>query len=132
MVRECCARSPTRTYPGHLHTYSYGAAGAHVPLDPRTGHVQLVDYLSVEDIGRIINPLTANGQAVGAVVQGLGGVFLEHLQYDENGQLLTGSLADYLLPLASDFPNIRAIITGRSEERRVGKECRAGSAGENY
>ena len=76
--------------------------------------MRLLDYVMVEDIGRVINPLTANGQAVGAVVQGLGGVFLEHLQYDENGQLLTGSLADYLLPLASDFPNIRAIITGDS------------------
>jgi len=46
---------------------------------------------------------------VGAVVQGLGGAFLENFAYDENGQLLTGSLADYLLPTASDFPNIRAI-----------------------
>src|SRR5207253_4480347 len=108
------ARSAEGSFAGHLHTYSYGAAAAHVAVDARTGHVQVVDYLMVEDIGRVINPLTANGQAVGAVVQGLGGVFLEHLQYDENGQLLTGSLADYLLPLASDFPNIRAIITGDS------------------
>jgi carbon-monoxide dehydrogenase large subunit len=46
---------------------------------------------------------------VGAVVQGLGGAFLEHFIYDEDGQLLTGSFADYLLPTASDFPNIRAV-----------------------
>jgi aerobic carbon-monoxide dehydrogenase large subunit len=46
---------------------------------------------------------------VGAIVQGLGGAFLEHFIYDEDGQLLTGSLADYLLPTASDFPRIRAI-----------------------
>jgi aerobic carbon-monoxide dehydrogenase large subunit len=107
-------RSAEGTFANHHHTYAYGAAAAHVAVDPRTGHVQLLEYVMVEDIGRVINPLTANGQAVGAVVQGLGGVFLEHLQYDENGQLLTGSLADYLLPLASDFPNIRAIITGDS------------------
>ncbi len=73
-----------------------------------------LDYVTVEDIGRIINPLTAAGQAVGAVVQGLGGVFLEHLQYDENGQFLTASLADYLLPSSTDFPRIRAFVTEES------------------
>src|SRR5438067_3928425 len=108
------AKSAEGTFAGHLHTYSYGAAAAHVAVDPRTGHVQLVDYLMVEDIGRVINPLTANGQAVGAVVQGLGGTLLEHLQYDAQGQFLTASLADYLLPGADDFPSIRAIITGNS------------------
>src|SRR5438067_1780726 len=108
------AKSAEGSFAGHLHTYSYGAAAAHVAVDPRTGHVQLVDYLMVEDIGRVINPLTANGQAVGAVVQGLGGTLLEHLQYDAQGQFLTASLADYLLPGADDFPSIRAIITGNS------------------
>ena len=95
----------------HKHTYAYGAAAAHVAVDPKTGQVRLVDYVTVEDIGRIINPLTAAGQAVGAVVQGLGGVFLEHLQYDADGQFLTASLADYLLPSATDFPSIRAFVT---------------------
>jgi len=113
-LKEKGGRCAEGTFANHHHTYAYGAAAAHVAVDPRTGVVKLLDYVMVEDIGRVINPLTANGQAVGAVVQGLGGVFLEHLQYDENGQLLTGSLADYLLPLASDFPNIRAIITGDS------------------
>ena len=67
----------------HKRTYAYGAAAAHVAVDPRTGEAR-VDYVTVEDIGRIINPLTATGQAIGAVVQGLGGVFLEELQYDEH------------------------------------------------
>jgi aerobic carbon-monoxide dehydrogenase large subunit len=53
--------------------------------------------------------LTLHGQAIGGMVQGLGGAFLEHLVYDENGQLLTGSLADYVIPAATDFPEIRAI-----------------------
>ena len=75
----------------------------------RPGTLQLLDYLAVEDVGRIINPLTLHGQTVGAVVQGLGGALLEHIVYDENGQLLTGSLADYLMPSASDFPQIRAM-----------------------
>jgi carbon-monoxide dehydrogenase large subunit len=113
-VMKSGGRSAEGTFANHHHTYAYGAAAAHVAVDPRTGHVQLVDYTMVEDIGRVINPLTAQGQAVGAVVQGLGGVFLEHLQYDEDGQFLTASLADYLMPLASDFPNIRAFIRGES------------------
>jgi carbon-monoxide dehydrogenase large subunit len=91
------------------HTYSYGAQAAHVAVDAKIGHVQLVDYVVVVDCGRIINPLTLNGQVIGSLVQGLGGAFLEHLMYDDEGQLLTGSLADYLLPTASDFPNLRAV-----------------------
>jgi carbon-monoxide dehydrogenase large subunit len=102
------------TFANHRHTYAYGAAAAHVAVDPKTGHVEVIEYVTVEDIGRIINPLTAAGQAVGAVVQGLGGTLLEHLQYDENGQFLTASLADYLLPTATDFPNIRAIVLENS------------------
>jgi carbon-monoxide dehydrogenase large subunit len=91
------------------YTWAYGTQAAHVAVDPGTGHVKVIDYLSVEDVGRIINPLTLHGQAIGSIVQGLGGAFLEHLVYDDNGQLLTGSFADYLLPTASDFPNIRSI-----------------------
>jgi carbon-monoxide dehydrogenase large subunit len=90
-------------------TYSYGAHAAHIAVDPRTGGVEVIDYVAVEDVGRIINPATLHGQAVGAIVQGLGGVFLEHLVYDDEAQLLTGSLADYLMPTASDFPVVRAV-----------------------
>jgi carbon-monoxide dehydrogenase large subunit len=56
-----------------------------------------------------VNPLTLHGQVIGATVQGLGGALMEDLVYDENGQLLAGTLADYLIPTAPDFPNIRAI-----------------------
>jgi aerobic carbon-monoxide dehydrogenase large subunit len=55
----------------------------------------------------VLNPLIVHGQAVGAIVQGLGGTFMEHLQYDESGQILTASFADYLVPTAADFPAIR-------------------------
>jgi carbon-monoxide dehydrogenase large subunit len=92
------------------HTWAYGAHAAHVAVDARTGHVALVDYVAVENCGRMINPLTLKGQLVGATVQGLGGTFMEHLAYDEHGQLLTGSLADYLIPTASDFPKIRGYV----------------------
>jgi carbon-monoxide dehydrogenase large subunit len=90
-------------------TYAYGAAAAHVAVDPETGRVELVDYLVVEDVGRIVNPLTLHGQVIGATLQGLGGAFMEDLVYDANGQLLAGSLADYSIPIATDFPRIRAI-----------------------
>jgi carbon-monoxide dehydrogenase large subunit len=92
------------------HTYTYGAHAAHVAVDPKLGHVDLLDYVVVADCGRIINPLTVHGQTVGSVVQGLGGAMMEHLVYDQDAQLLTGSLADYLIPTASDFPNIRAVM----------------------
>ncbi|MCA6106732.1 xanthine dehydrogenase family protein molybdopterin-binding subunit [Bradyrhizobium cenepequi] len=91
------------------YTWAYGTQAAHVAVDPGTGHVKVVDFISVEDVGRMINPLTLHGQAIGSIVQGLGGAFLEHLVYDDEGQLLTGSFADYLMPTASDFPNIRSI-----------------------
>ena len=90
-------------------TYSYGSAAAHIAVDPGTGQVELLDLLVVEDVGRIVNPLTLHGQAIGGVVQGLGGAFLENLVYDASGQLLAGNLSDYLIPTAPDFPRIRAI-----------------------
>jgi aerobic carbon-monoxide dehydrogenase large subunit len=93
------------------HTYTCGTHAAHVTVDARIGQVEIVDYVTVVDCGRIINPMTVRGQVIGSLVQGLGGALLEHLRYDEDGQLLTGSLADYLLPTAGDFPNLRAIVT---------------------
>jgi carbon-monoxide dehydrogenase large subunit len=90
-------------------TYTYGAHAAYVTVDPRTGHVDILDYVALEDLGRALNPMVVHGQLIGAVVQGLGGAFLDHLVYDDEGQLLTGSLADYLVPLATDFPNVRGI-----------------------
>jgi carbon-monoxide dehydrogenase large subunit len=98
------------SFANHRHTYSYGAHAAHVAVDARTGHVQILDYVAVEDVGRIINPSTLRGQVIGAIVQGLGGTFLEHFVYDENGQLQTTTFADYMTPTAPDFPNIRAFL----------------------
>jgi aerobic carbon-monoxide dehydrogenase large subunit len=90
-------------------TYTYGTAIAHVTVDPRTGGVEVLDYLVVDDVGRIINPETLHGQVVGAAVQGLGSTFTEEIIYDENGQLLIASLADYMVPVATDYPVVRAI-----------------------
>jgi aerobic carbon-monoxide dehydrogenase large subunit len=95
------------TFASHHHTYAPGTAAAHVAVDPETGVVEVIDYVMVEDVGRIINPLTLSGQSMGGVVQGMGGTFCENLAYDEHGQLLAGSLMDYALPIAKDFPNFR-------------------------
>ena len=97
------------TFASEKRTYSYGAHAAHVAVDPRTGQVDVLEYVAVEDVGRILNPNTLHGQTVGAIVQGLGGSLLEQLVYDEHGQLLTASLASYLLPNTVDYPYIRSI-----------------------
>jgi aerobic carbon-monoxide dehydrogenase large subunit len=97
------------TFSTTIRTYSYGAHACHVAVDPGTGDVEILDYVAIEDVGRVINPHIVHGQAIGALVQGLGGAFMEQVVYDENGQILSTSLADYLTPVASDFPNIRAI-----------------------
>jgi carbon-monoxide dehydrogenase large subunit len=108
-LRELAGISVDGTYASNKRTYSYGAHAVHVAVDAKIGRVDVLEYVAVEDVGRIINPETLHGQCVGAIVQGLGGALLEQLVYDDNGQLLTGSLADYLMPTASDFPSIHAV-----------------------
>jgi carbon-monoxide dehydrogenase large subunit len=98
------------SFANHHHTYSYGAHAAHVAVDPNTGHVEVLDYVAVEDVGRIINPATLRGQVLGAAIQGLSGTFLERFAYDDNGQPLSVSFADYLMATAADFPNIRVFL----------------------
>ncbi|MCC7085303.1 MAG: xanthine dehydrogenase family protein, partial [Pirellulales bacterium] len=100
--------SVEKKFLNNKHTFNYGTHAAHVAVDIKLGSIEVVDYVAVEDPGVVINPLTIHGQVIGAIVQGLGGTLLEHLVYDDDGQLLTGSFADYLLPLATDFSNIRA------------------------
>jgi aerobic carbon-monoxide dehydrogenase large subunit len=90
-------------------TYSYGTTIAHVAVDPATGQVEVLDFVTVDDVGRVINPLTLHGQVVGATVQGLGSVFSEEIRYDASGQPLVGSLADYLIPVATDYPHVTTI-----------------------
>jgi carbon-monoxide dehydrogenase large subunit len=90
-------------------TYSYGAHACHLTVDARTGQVEILDYVAIEDVGVAINPHIVHGQAIGALVQGLGGVFLDQIVYDRDAQMLNASLADYLVPLATDFSNVRAI-----------------------
>jgi carbon-monoxide dehydrogenase large subunit len=90
-------------------TYTPGTAVAHVAVDPATGRVDVLELVIVDDVGRVINPLTLHGQVYGAAVQGLGSVFTEEILYDENGQLLVASLADYMVPVATDYPHLHTV-----------------------
>ena len=85
------------------------ASGVHamiVKVDPETFLVEIEKYVVVHDCGKMINPLILEGQIQGGVAQGIGNAFYEQLHFDENGTLLNASLMDYLLPTASDVPNI--------------------------
>ena len=76
-----------------------------VEVEPETGFVEVVRYMSVNDFGVIVNPLLVQGQAHGGIVQGIGQALYEHVAYSEEGQLLTASYQDYALPRASDVPS---------------------------
>lgn len=87
-------------------TYTSAAHLAVVEVDPDTGRVMIPTYAVVEDCGRMINPLVVEGQIFGGVAQGIGGALLEEFVYDDNGQLLTTTFMDYLLPTFTDIPPI--------------------------
>ncbi len=93
---------PTVTFASAVHV-------AQVEVDPGTGLVRLLRYVVAHDCGKVINPLIVEGQIHGGVAQGVGGALLEELVYDDQGQLLTGSLMDYLVPTAPDLPPIETV-----------------------
>jgi carbon-monoxide dehydrogenase large subunit len=92
-------------------TYPFGAHLAVVELDPETGQVDVARYVAVDDCGPQINPVIVEGQVHGGVVQGIGQALWEGAVYDENGQLLTGSMLDYALPRADRLPDIEVLST---------------------
>jgi carbon-monoxide dehydrogenase large subunit len=89
-------------------TWPNGCQVAEVEVDPDTGMVRVARHHAVDDIGRVINPLTAESQVHGGVAQGLGQALFEQSIYDETGQLLTGSFMDYTMPRADQIPDLRA------------------------
>jgi aerobic carbon-monoxide dehydrogenase large subunit len=95
---------------GHM-TYPYGVQIAMVRIDPATGAVKIEKMLIAYDIGRAINPMLVEGQLVGGFAQGLGGSLLEEFRYDERGQPLSVTFADYLLPTAGEVPSIDVLLT---------------------
>ena len=86
--------------------FTNGIQLSHVEVDVETGFVRLLKHWCVEDCGRIINPRLVDEQIRGAIVQGIGAALYEHLVYDEQGQLLTGTMMDYLVPMAAEMPEI--------------------------
>ncbi|MGE0618434.1 MAG: xanthine dehydrogenase family protein molybdopterin-binding subunit [Afipia sp.] len=96
----------SETYDPYLGTACSSTHLAMVEIDPQTFGVKIKRYVVAEDCGRIINPLIVDGQVHGAVAQGIGAALLEELVYDEKGQFLTASLADYLVPVATNVPDI--------------------------
>jgi len=86
--------------------FTNGAMAAHVEVDTETGFVKVLDFWVVEDCGRVINPKLVDEQIRGGVVQGIGGALYEECLYDDEGQLLNATMADYLVPMAAEMPDI--------------------------
>lgn len=94
----------TETYKTNYPTFPNGCHVCEVEIDPETGKLDIVKYTVIDDVGKVINPLTLKGQIHGGVAQGLGQVLMEDLSYDsESGQILAGSFMDYAMPRADDF-----------------------------
>ncbi len=96
--------------PEHM-VYPYGVHTALVEVDQETGFLTIHKYQIAYDIGRAINPMLVDGQLVGGMAQGLGGALLEEFAYDSEGQLLTGSFMDYLLPSSMEVPPVEIVLT---------------------
>ena len=99
----------TATYePGEsTGVFSYATHAAVVAVDPNSGVIELIDYAVVEDCGNVVNPMIVDGQIVGGVAQGIGTAIYEESPYDKYGQPLATSFADYLLPGATEVPEIK-------------------------
>ena len=92
-------------------TYPAGVHICEVEIDPTTGVTEIVDWVAVDDFGKVINPMVVEGQVHGGIAQGVGQALLENCVYDGSGQLLTGSYMDYCMPRADDLPSFRVGLT---------------------
>jgi carbon-monoxide dehydrogenase large subunit len=108
-------------------TFTNGIQASLVEVDPDTGFVKLLKHWCVEDCGTIINPMLVNEQIRGGVVQGIGAALFEECLYDEHGQLLNGNMADYLVPMSGEMPDI---VVGHVETPTRTSELGAKGAGE--
>jgi carbon-monoxide dehydrogenase large subunit len=98
----------TRHYAPREYGFAFtnGMQASHVEVDVDTGFVKLIRHWCVEDCGTVINPLLVDEQLRGGIVQGIGGALYEHCLYSDEGQLLNGNMADYLVPMAGEMPDI--------------------------
>lgn len=112
---------------GYPFVLTNGVQASHVEVDPETGFVTLLKHWVVEDCGRVINPMLVDDQIRGGVVQGIGGALYEHCVYSPEGQLLNGNMADYLVPMAGEMPDI---VIGHVETPTATSELGAKGVGE--
>ncbi|MGP1253436.1 MAG: xanthine dehydrogenase family protein molybdopterin-binding subunit [Kiloniellales bacterium] len=92
-------------------TYPSGVHIAEVEIDPDTGETEIVDWVAVDDFGKVLNPMIVEGQVHGGIAQGVGQALLENAVYDDSGQLVTGSYMDYTMPRADDLCEFRVGMT---------------------
>jgi carbon-monoxide dehydrogenase large subunit len=97
------------TYDPPPMTYSNSTHGCEIELDVATGAIHIARYVIAEDCGTLLNPTVVTGQQHGAVAMGLSGALFEHTRYDETGQNVSGSLADYLIATSTELPNFEII-----------------------
>jgi carbon-monoxide dehydrogenase large subunit len=107
---EACLDSESTFDPENF-SYPTGTHLAAVEVDTETGKVTLRDYVCVQDVGVLVNPMIVDGQVHGGLTQGIGQAMYEEIRYSEDGQLTSGSLADYLVPHAPDVPRYRTDTT---------------------
>ncbi|GAA5164609.1 xanthine dehydrogenase family protein molybdopterin-binding subunit [Pseudonocardia eucalypti] len=96
----------TRFYDPVRGAFAAGAQVAAVEVDRATGELRILRYACVEDAGRVVHPQIVEGQIAGSIAQGIGGALYEHLVYDPDGNLITGTLMDYLMPTSAEIPEL--------------------------
>jgi carbon-monoxide dehydrogenase large subunit len=112
--------------------FTNGVQASYLEVDPESGFVTLLKHWCVEDCGTVINPQLVDEQIRGGVVQGIGGALFEHCIYDTRGQLLNGNMADYLVPMAAEMPDIEVghvVTPTRDSELGAKGAGEAGTAG---
>ncbi len=124
----------TRHYVPRAYAFAFtnGAQTSWLEVDTDTGFIKLLKHWCVEDCGTVINPQLVDEQVRGGVVQGLGAVLFEHCLYDERGQMLNGNMADYLVPMAAEMPDIEVghVVTPTADSELGAKGAgEAGTAG---
>ncbi len=90
-------------------TWAYGVHGAIIEVDPELCEVKVQKYICIHDCGNMINPTVVEGQVTGGIAQGIGGALLEHIAYDESGNMVNANFADFLMPFATEIPAIEIL-----------------------
>ncbi|WP_288253848.1 xanthine dehydrogenase family protein molybdopterin-binding subunit [uncultured Hydrogenophaga sp.] len=109
--------------------FTNGVQASYVEVDPDTGFVKLLKHWAVEDCGRVLNPMLVDEQMRGAIVQGIGGALFEECLYDEAGLMLNANMADYLVPMSAEMPDVEvAHVMTPTRSSKLGAKG-AGEAG---